>query len=68
MDLSDILYELNQISDLSERYFLDLGNLFPSLLNREGSSSLQNLQTVVQQLNKGNEQSTASEKALFAKD
>lgn len=65
MELNLILNATNQISDLSEKYFLELGSLFPSLLNRDGSSSLNNLQTVVKKLKESNEASSASERSLF---
>jgi len=34
MDLQLILDSVKETSDLSQKYFLDLGNLFPSLLNK----------------------------------
>ncbi len=65
MNNDEILYQLNHVSDLSEKYFLDLGNLFTSLLNRETGSSLQNLQGLLEALKSGNLKASESELALF---
>lgn len=65
MDLQLILDSVKETSDLSKKYFLDLGNLFPSLLNKEISPSLRNLQAVIKELSENNEKSTASEKEIF---
>lgn len=65
MDLQLILDSVKETSDLSKKYFLDLGNLFPSLLNKEISPSLRNLQAVIKGLSENNEKSTASEKEFF---
>lgn len=65
MDLQLILDSVKETSDLSQKYFLDLGNLFPSLLNKEISPSLRNLQAVIKGLSENNEKSTASEKEIF---
>lgn len=66
MELDEILNSINKVSTLSEQYFLSLGELFPSLLNREGSTSLQNLQKILLRLKEGNEKSSESEKTLFS--
>lgn len=65
MELFDILKSINQVSDYSEKYFLELGTLFPSLLNRESGSSLVNLKKITNSLGEGNDKSSNSEKALF---
>ena len=65
MKINEILFSINQISDLSEKYFLDLGSLFSSLLNREDGNSIQNLQTVFSTLKNGNDKTSAEENALF---
>ena len=65
MDLQLILNSVKETSELSQKYFLDLGNLFPSLMNKEISPSLKNLQAVAKHLNDNNEQSVSSEKQLF---
>lgn len=65
MDLQLILDSVKETSDLSQKYFLDLGNLFPSLLNKEISPSLRNLQAVIKGLSENNEKSIASEKEIF---
>lgn len=65
MDFDSILNSIKETSDLSEKYFLDMGNLFPSLLNKESSPSFKNLQAVISGLNENNEKSMASEKELF---
>ena len=66
MNLDDVLDSVNKVINLSEQYFVELGDLFPSLLNREGSTSLQNLQTVLNQLNESNEKSNHLEAELFS--
>ncbi len=65
MDLISILNSVKEISSLSEKYFMDLGNLFPSLLNKEISPSLKNLQNIVVTLGDNNKKSVATEKELF---
>jgi len=50
MDINQILDSIKEVNNLSEKYFLDLGNLFPSLLNKDNSSSLKNLQSVMSTL------------------
>ncbi len=65
MDLNSLLNSVNEISRLSERYFMDLGNLFPSLLNKEISPSLKNLQGVIKTLGENNAKSVATENELF---
>ena len=66
MNLDDVLDSVNKVINLSEQYFVELGDLFPSLLNREGSTSLQNLQTVLNELNESNEKSNQLEAELFS--
>lgn len=66
MNLDDVLDSINKVINLSEQYFVELGDLFPSLLNREGSTSLQNLQTVLNELNEGNEKANQLEATLFS--
>ena len=66
MNLDDVLDSVNKVINLSEQYFVELGDLFPSLLNREGSTSLQNLQAVLNQLNESNEKSNHLEAELFS--
>ena len=66
MNLDDVLDSVNKVINLSEQYFVELGDLFPSLLNREGSTSLQNLQTVLNELYEGNEKSNHLEAELFS--
>lgn len=66
MNLDDVLDSVNKVINLSEQYFVELGDLFPSLLNREGSTSLQNLQAVLNQLNESNEKSNQLEAELFS--
>lgn len=65
MDINEILFSINQVSDLSEKYFLDLGNLFASLLDRESENSIQHLQSVLKTMQAGNEKTTSQEDALF---
>lgn len=65
MDINQILDSIKEVSNLSEKYFLDLGNLFTSLLNKDNSSSLKNLQNVMSALNETNNKSTESEHELF---
>ena len=65
MDLISILNSVKEISRLSEKYFMDLGNLFPSLLNKEISPSLKNLQNIVVTLGDNNKKSVETEKELF---
>ncbi|MBQ6057560.1 MAG: hypothetical protein IJL34_07810 [Treponema sp.] len=66
MNLDEVLDSVNKVINLSEQYFVELGDLFPSLLNREGSTSLQNLQTVLNELYEGNEKSNHLEAELFS--
>ena len=66
MNLDDVLDSVNKVINLSEQYFVELGDLFPSLLNREGSTSLQNLQAVLNELNESNEKSNQLEAELFS--
>ena len=65
MDINEILFSINQVSDLSEKYFLDLGNLFASLLDRDSENSIQHLQSVLKTMQAGNEKTTTQEDALF---
>lgn len=65
MDINEILFSINQVSDLSEKYFLDLGNLFASLLDRDSENSIQHLQSVLKTMQAGNEKTTSQEDALF---
>ena len=65
MEIERILSSINEISDNSEKYFLDLGSLFPSLLNRDNSTSLQELQEIFSDLGICNKKSSNTEEKLF---
>lgn len=65
MDTSNTLFSLNLISESSERYFMDLGNLFPSLLAKETGSSIQTLKETLLQLQESNKNSSGAELSLF---
>ena len=65
MDTSNTLFSLNLISESSERYFMDLGNLFPSLLAKETGSSIQTLKETLLQLQESNNNSSGAELSLF---
>ena len=60
MDTSNTLFSLNLISESSERYFMDLGNLFPSLLAKETGSSIQTLKETLLQLQESTKNSSGA--------
>ncbi len=65
MDLTNSISQIKDISSKSEQVFLQLGNLFPSLLNRDGETSLQELRKMFINLKSGEDASDQKEKALF---
>lgn len=65
MELEFAVSKINQISSKSEAIFLQLGNLFPSLLNQKGGTSLLSLSKMLSDLNNGNAQSAKFEKEIF---
>ncbi len=65
MEINESIRQINDISSKSEQIFLQLGNLFPSLLNREGGTSLQELRTMFVALNESDSMSKGKEKILF---
>ena len=65
MELNDAVSRINSISSKTESIFLQLGNLFPSLLNRDGHTALQSLREMLTNLNYGQDSSSVREKELF---
>ncbi len=65
MELEETLAQINKISSSSESIFLELGNLFPSLLNKEGGTALQSLEKMLSTLSTGNTEASKSEKEFF---
>lgn len=65
MEVSETLSQINQISSKSEQIFLQLGNLFPSLLNRDSGTSLQTLGRMFSSLSESDSNSKGKEKVLF---
>ncbi len=65
MEINETLHQINEISSKSEQIFLQLGNLFPSLLNRDGGTSLQMLRTMFDSLGESDGKSKGKEKILF---
>ncbi len=66
MEISETISQINEISNKSEQIFLQLGNLFPSLLNRDGGSSLQTLGKMFNSLSNSDNASKDKEKVLFS--
>ncbi|WP_407425003.1 hypothetical protein [Treponema sp.] len=65
MELNDAVSRINSISSKSESTFLQLGNLFPMLMNRNGHTSLQSLRDMLSKLNYAQDDSAAKEKEVF---
>ncbi len=65
MDINQIKSELKRISDQSEKNFLALGNLFPSLMSRDGGTSLKELQNAMNGIGSVNDESADLEHDLF---
>jgi hypothetical protein len=65
MEIDETLSQINEISTKSEQLFLQLGNLFPSLLNREGGTALQELSTMLNSFTASTGGSSENEEALF---
>ncbi len=66
MELEETLAQINKISSDSEAIFLELGNLFPSLLNKKGGTSLLELEKMLSTLSNGNTNSSKTEQEMFA--
>ena len=66
MEISETISQINEISNKSEQIFLQLGNLFPSLLNRDGGTSLQTLGKMFNSLSNSDNASKDKEKVLFS--
>lgn len=65
MEISETISQINEISNKSEQIFLQLGNLFPSLLNRDAGTSLQALGKMFSSLRESDAKSKEKEKVLF---
>ena len=65
MEINQTIREIRSISSRSEEIFLQLGNLFPSLLNRDGGTSLKTQKGLFSTLSKSDVDSSAKESALF---
>lgn len=65
MTIQNALSQINDISSKSESIFLQLGNLFPSLLNQKGGTSIQDLENMLTKLESANTESSQGEKELF---
>lgn len=66
MTIENAVSQINGISTKSEEIFLQLGNLFPSLLNQKGGTSIQSLENMLTKLEDANEESSKGEKELFS--
>lgn len=65
MTIQNALSQINDISSKSEAIFLQLGNLFPSLLNQKGGTSIQDLENMLAKLESANAESSKGETELF---
>lgn len=65
MEINESIRKISEISSKSEQIFLQLGNLFPSLLNRDGSTSLQAMKSMFDNLSVSDAKSKDKEKILF---
>ncbi len=65
MTIENAVSQINDISSKSEAIFLQLGNLFPSLLNQKGSTSIQSLENMLKNLESANIESSKGESELF---
>src|SRR5574344_98136 len=65
MEIKEINIQIKEYSSEIEKLFLQLGDLFPALLNREGSTSLHSLQSMMHSLGESNTEAAAHEKTLF---
>ena len=65
MEINQTIRDIKEISSRSEEIFLQLGNLFPSLLNRDGGTSLKTMKNLFNDLSKSNANSSSREDALF---
>lgn len=65
MTIENAVSQINDISSKSEAIFLQLGNLFPSLLNQKGSTSIQSLENMLKKLESANIESSKGESELF---
>lgn len=65
MTIENAVSQINDISSKSEGIFLQLGNLFPSLLNQKGGTSIQDLENMLTKLESANLESSKGEKELF---
>lgn len=65
MTIENAVSQINDISSKSEGIFLQLGNLFPSLLNQKGGTSIQDLENMLTKLESANTESSKGEKELF---
>lgn len=65
MESGKTIAQINSISSKSESIFLQLGNLFPSLLNQKGGTALQSLESMLSTLERANNTSSAGEKDVF---
>lgn len=66
MDINQIKSELKQISVQSEKNFLALGDLFQSLMSRDGGTSLKELQDAMNGIGSVNQESAGLERELFS--
>jgi len=65
MEISETISQINEISNKSEQIFLQLGNLFSSLLNRDGGTSLKTLGKMFNSLRDSDSASKDKEKVLL---
>lgn len=65
MTIENAVSQINDISTKSEAIFLQLGNLFPSLLNQKGGTSIQDLENMLTKLESANKESSKGEKEVF---
>ncbi len=65
MTIENAVSQINDISSKSEAIFLQLGNLFPSLLNQKGETSIQSLENMLKNLENANIESSKGESELF---
>ncbi|MBQ0052695.1 MAG: hypothetical protein KBT11_11635 [Treponema sp.] len=65
MVLESAVSQINDISSKSESIFLQLGNLFPSLLNQKGGTSILELEKMLSNFDAANNNSSRGEKDLF---
>jgi hypothetical protein len=64
MNISEINEKIKENGTQVEQLFIQLGNIFPALLNREGETSFRKLQGMISNIKETNDASSEQERAL----